>query len=121
MKLLLTMRSGPVSSKLSREDAVPDYPCGVCGDQVLEEGMGCEGGCEQWFHLPCINMTDAECKAFSDNENAYWECKSCHPPINLPKYQTCYPSNVEQASFGELRGQNLYYNTVNSKQSILMK
>ncbi len=85
----------------------PAYPCGVCQEEVDDQGMGCEGGCDKWYHISCINMSPADYESFSSNPRAYWECSSCHPLVKLPEYSK-YSDNTERMVFGELRGQELY-------------
>lgn len=44
-----------------------------CGEPDNDDMVGCEGGCERWFHFKCVNFFPKENTA--DGEQ--WYCKDC--------------------------------------------
>lgn len=62
--------------------------CPVCCKSVLdsEEGIGCDGDCQRWFHRECIKMSKAEYQRISGNNNLTWNCTrtDCLQSSNQP-------------------------------------
>lgn len=62
--------------------------CPICVKTVLdsEEGLGCDGECQRWFHRTCINMLKTEYVRISADTNIKWHCsrEDCHALQNQP-------------------------------------
>ncbi|KAG8261250.1 hypothetical protein J6590_077907, partial [Homalodisca vitripennis] len=50
--------------------------CPVCVKMVLdtEEGIGCDGDCQRWFHRECIKMSKAEYQSKCADTKNKWYC-----------------------------------------------
>jgi uncharacterized protein YoxC len=65
--------------------------CPICVKMVLEaeEGVGCDGACQRWFHRNCLGMTKAEYQRICADNKIKWHCsrtdcvKSSEQPHNL--------------------------------------
>ena len=55
-----------------------EYPCGTCSKEVKDsdKAIFCEGTCQSWFHIPCVNIDDAEYDLLTEAETK-WECPAC--------------------------------------------
>ena len=95
------------------------YLCGVCKQDVGGQCMGCEGGCESWFHLSCIGMSDDEFTTFIKNPDAFWECSACLNLHDLPPYKANDVSAIK-AVWGTFKGHELY-NAINAAYDEVVK
>lgn len=53
--------------------------CGACGKVVdSEEGsIGCDGACDKWFHIKCVNISKKRFRQLCNNKNDKWYCETC--------------------------------------------
>lgn len=62
--------------------------CIVCMKKVFnsEKALQCEHKCERWFHAGCVNVSDAEYRRLSSDNNKQWLCNrfDCVELINNP-------------------------------------
>ena len=98
---------GDEHSEHSERDEETRYPCGLCQQDVGVKCLGCEGGCDSWFHLSCVGMSDDEFTSLINNPNAYWECPNCTNGNDLPPFKACDVS-ANKAVWGTLEGVELY-------------
>ena len=59
------------------------YRCGQCNhtfDNANKFIVGCEGGCDKWFHITCVDLSEEDFTDLECNPKAYWECNECHIP-----------------------------------------
>lgn len=65
-----------------------DATCPVCVKNILgsEDGIGCDGACQRWFHRECIDMTKSEYQRLSANNKIKWFCSrvDCIPSSDQP-------------------------------------
>jgi hypothetical protein len=71
----------------------PIYLCGACNREVqvdTDEAIGCESGCNFWFHRACINMTHEALVFLKKEMYAEWVCDNClhNKPISLIKFKS---------------------------------
>ena len=50
----------------------------------------CEGGCERWFHLECVNMSDEAFKTMVRDEDAKFVCPECETGVAF-RYEPAAP------------------------------
>lgn len=50
--------------------------CPICVkvDFDPEEGVGCDGACERWFHRECVKMSKTEDQHMCGDNNIKWTC-----------------------------------------------
>lgn len=56
-----------------------DVLCGGCEGGIVseEESVGCDGFCEQWFHIKCANLSKKRFQTLCKNKGEKWFCKNC--------------------------------------------
>ena len=61
--------------------------CGKCIKPVNDEdAVGCEGGCQIWFHKECTGITKGEFDILRRNTcNLMWMCTSCRSQLQRQK------------------------------------
>lgn len=61
--------------------------CVVCGRIVKDSdnGIGCEGPCQRWFHAACAKVDKDRYQKLAKNTKLTWACErdDCIPPPNL--------------------------------------
>lgn len=62
--------------------------CPVCVKVVLntDDGIGCDGPCDRWFHRECVSMNKTEYQRISGNTKLKWYCTrtDCVDTSNQP-------------------------------------
>lgn len=62
------------------------FPCGECGKEVeADKAIQCDGECQQWFHAPCMNVSDEEYDLLSGSDRQ-WKCSTCSIERRLPPH-----------------------------------
>lgn len=59
-------------------DAIPDFPCPTCNQNVPENvrAIGCD--CGKWYHFKCTELNEKQFKALISNDGPMtWVCKEC--------------------------------------------
>ncbi|KAH8045413.1 C2 domain-containing protein [Aureococcus anophagefferens] len=57
------------------------YPTCRYGRENAGNMIHCEGGCERWFHLECVNMSDEAFKTMVRDEDAKFACPECETGV----------------------------------------
>jgi hypothetical protein len=57
----------------------PNYPCGTCGEEVLDRDPAVEcDSCSMWFHISCQNLDPSWYQQLIDQESSFaWSCSNC--------------------------------------------
>ena len=74
-----TSRSKSATSRADLQEAPSAeaqlIPCGGCGNQIIDQGVQCEGICRWWFHHDCLQTDEQRLDASSYSP---WKCDKCH-------------------------------------------
>ena len=54
-----------------------EHPCGVCGSEVVDNAVQCDGQCQLWHHCSCIGMSSSDYENLTTESDALWECPGC--------------------------------------------
>lgn len=57
--------------------------CGICKTSRNEQLIGCEGPCDEWFHISCKNITENEFKVIEKYKNLIYLCEECNPKCEV--------------------------------------
>ena len=75
-----------IQQRLSDDDTDEDdiiYFCGGCQgilEKYIDQNLiACDGRCNQWFHMGCAGLTDADYQHFLDVTRSKWICSTCTP------------------------------------------
>lgn len=83
--------------------------CPVCVKSVLDsdEGMGCGGACQRWFHRTCINMSKADYQRYCGNNTLHWYCSrtDCVDTANMSLTQLSSQMTSVLSKLDKLLGQ----------------
>ena len=66
------------------------YPTCRHGRENAGNMIHCEGGCERWFHLECVNMSDEAFKTMVRDEDAKFVCPECETGVAF-RYEPVAP------------------------------
>ncbi len=75
-----------------------EHPCGVCGNEVVDNAVQCDGQCQLWHHISCIGISceDYEVLTSADADNI-WECPACKG--SFPDFNTVDAVDVMHFDF----------------------
>lgn len=62
--------------------------CAKCKVKKKEPFIGCEGTCNDWFHISCAGYSDAEYKLLERNKNIFFWCNTCRISCKIVKKDT---------------------------------
>ena len=86
----------------------PDYPCGSCGDEVLDSDMAIEcDNCCSWFHIKCQVVRENTYQSLCLETSFSWTCLNCFE-INF--------SHSTNKSFASVMSEN-YFSVLSDETS----
>lgn len=62
-------------------------PCKICGKNVRQGAIFCNGHCKMWIHLKCCNVSYNSVKGLSEKELESWKCNDCALNLNSEQNQ----------------------------------
>lgn len=61
------------------ENEVDAKNCGKCREDFKEDKIiGCEGKCNQWFHIKCVKVKDKQFAVLKEFKGVKWYCEQCY-------------------------------------------
>ncbi|KAH8056176.1 C2 domain-containing protein [Aureococcus anophagefferens] len=84
----------PAAAKRRKRRELFCYPTCRHGRENAGNMIHCEGGCERWFHLECVNMSDEAFKTMVRDEDAQFACPECETGVAFRYEPVAPPAEV---------------------------